>query len=61
MQLHEILQFDTDLFHTLHDAGIAVGSEVTVLNRSGVVELTRGDVTVTVGDDLSHAIRIDLV
>lgn len=58
MQLHEILQFDTGLFQTLHDAGITVGSEVTVLNRSGVVELTHNDVTVTVGDDLSHAIRI---
>ncbi|WJZ02869.1 metal-dependent transcriptional regulator [Corynebacterium freiburgense] len=59
VQLHEILQFDTNLFQTLHKAGIVVGSEVTVLNRSGVVEITQGDTTITVGDDLSHAIRIE--
>lgn len=61
VQLHEILQFDSNLFHTLYNAGITIGSEVSIVNRSGVIEITLGDTTVTVGDDLSHAIRIEVI
>ncbi len=61
MQLNEILQVDAEQFAQLHDAGITVGSTVTVVNDNGTVRISSGNREVEINSDLAHAIRIERV
>ncbi len=59
VQVNEILQVDTDQFRQLGQAGMVIGSRVTVVNNGGVITLTNPEgQTVELADDLAHAIRI---
>lgn len=60
VQINEILQVDETQFRSLTTAGITVGSEIKVSHADGFVQLTHGDATVELPDDLGHAIRIEL-
>ncbi|RNE49304.1 iron dependent repressor, metal binding and dimerization domain protein [Corynebacterium alimapuense] len=61
VQLNEILQVDADQFSVLYDAGIAVGSRVSLVNDNGTVRISSGDRTVELAPDLAHAIRVELI
>jgi len=61
VQLNEILQVDAEQFAQLHDAGITVGSTVTVVNDNGTVRISSGNREVEINSDLAHAIRIERV
>lgn len=59
VQVHEILQLDPHQFTALADAGITVGTEVTVSDVDGVIEVTTAEgSTVELDDDLAHAFRV---
>lgn len=61
VQLNEILQVDSAQFAELHDAGITVGSTVTVINDNGSVRISSGNREVEINSELAHAIRIERV
>ncbi|SER44526.1 metal-dependent transcriptional regulator [Corynebacterium cystitidis] len=59
IQIHEILQLDATQFSALSAAGIKVGSQVTVAEVDGIIEVTSADgSTVELADDLAHAFRV---
>lgn len=61
VQLNEILQVDSAQFAELHDAGITVGSTVTMINDNGSVRISSGNREVEINSELAHAIRIERV
>ncbi|MCS5479125.1 FeoA domain-containing protein [Corynebacterium sp. YIM 101645] len=61
VQINEILQVDLPQFSALHDAGIIVGTTVTVTNNNGTVTLSTGAAEVEIHPDLAHAIRVEMV
>ncbi|PRQ10520.1 metal-dependent regulator [Corynebacterium sp. 13CS0277] len=61
VQLNEILQVDSEQYRELTDAGIDVSTEVKVVCSQGQVKITYGDKVVELADDLSHAIRVDVL
>ena len=61
VQLNEILQVDLEQFASLVDAGVTVGSTVTVTHEGGTVRLSCGAAEVTIHPDLAHAVRVEIV
>lgn len=61
VQINEILQVDPEQFALLVDAGITVGSTVTVTHEGGTVRLSCGAAEVTIHPDLAHAFRVEIV
>src|SRR5699024_2861370 len=60
-QINEIIQYDGNAFKILFDAGMNVGTDVTVRQEGGVVTLTNAEGgTVQLADDYAHAIRVAL-
>lgn len=59
VQINEILQVDSDQFQALIDAGIRIGTTVTLSDVDGRVIITHGEKTVELIDDLAHAVRIE--
>ena len=59
LQYNEILQVDVAQLKALIDAEITIGAEVEVSNIDGVVTLTRDGNSVTVDQDLGHAVRLE--
>ncbi|MCX7542725.1 MarR family transcriptional regulator [Corynebacterium sp. P5848] len=59
LQYNEILQVDVEQLKALIDAGITIGTEVEVTNTDGVVTLTLDGNSVTVDQDLGHAVRLE--
>ena len=60
-QINEIIQYDGNAFKNLFDAGMNVGTDVTVRQEGGVVTLTNAEGgTVQLADDYAHAIRVAL-
>jgi len=60
VQLNEILQVDVGQFASLVDAGVTVGSTVTVTHEGGTVRLSSGAGEVEIHPDLAHAIRVEI-
>ncbi|QGU02195.1 Diphtheria toxin repressor [Corynebacterium kalinowskii] len=60
-QINEIIQVETDMVGQLRDAGITLGADITVVNRKVGAEIQSGETTVTLPEDLCHAIRIDVL
>ncbi|MCK7636883.1 metal-dependent transcriptional regulator [Corynebacterium pygosceleis] len=58
VQYNEILQVDVAQLKALIEAGITIGSEVEAVNAEGVVTLTLDGRSVTVDQDLGHAVRV---
>ncbi|MDO4910800.1 MAG: iron dependent repressor, metal binding and dimerization domain protein [Corynebacterium sp.] len=58
VQLNEILQVDDEQYRALTEAGIDVGSEITVLFDNGVIALEKDGTVVELADDLAHAVRV---
>lgn len=59
IQVHEILQLDPQQFSALSNANIKVGTEVTMEEVDGVIQLTTDDEQMVVlHDDLAHAFRV---
>ena len=54
-------QVDPEQFALLVDAGITVGSTVTVTHEGGTVRLSCGAAEVTIHPDLAHAVRVEIV
>ncbi|APT84899.1 iron dependent repressor, metal binding and dimerization domain protein [Corynebacterium aquilae] len=61
VQLNEILQVDAEQYRELTSAGIGIGSVVDVVCSQGQVKMTHDGKVVELADDLSHAIRVDVV
>ena len=61
VQLNEILQVNAEQFQSLKDAGIVVGTTVTVTNDNGTVRISSGGGEVELLPELSHAIRVERV
>ncbi|MFC6145279.1 iron dependent repressor, metal binding and dimerization domain protein [Corynebacterium nasicanis] len=61
VQINEILQVDPEQFALLIDAGITVGSTVTVTHEGGTVRISSGAAEVEINPDLAHAVRVDIV
>lgn len=61
VQLNEILQVDLEQFGLLVDAGIGVGSTVTVSHEGGTIRLSSGSSDVELSPELAHAVRVELV
>lgn len=61
VQLNEILQVDEELFQELLAAGITVGSEVSVTVRAGIGILMTDSDEVTLPEDISHALRVEVI
>ncbi|MBV7293299.1 metal-dependent transcriptional regulator [Corynebacterium sp. TAE3-ERU16] len=59
LQYNEILQVDVAQLKALIDAGMTIGAEVEVSNVDGTVTLTRNGNSVTVDQDLAHAVRLE--
>ncbi|MDO5031707.1 metal-dependent transcriptional regulator [Corynebacterium sp.] len=61
VQLNEILQVDSQTFREMHDAGLVVGSPVTVVNNNGSITLTtENGASVELIDELAHAVRVEV-
>ncbi|MBK4161432.1 metal-dependent regulator [Corynebacterium macginleyi] len=61
IQINEILQVDEATFRELVRAGIRIGTEVTVVNNDGTISLTTDEgTTVTLADNLAHAVRVEV-
>lgn len=59
VQINEILQVDLPQFRELHQAGIFTGASVIVNNSpQGVTVSTAAGESVTLLDELAHAIRV---
>lgn len=61
VQINEILQVDPEQFALLVDAGITIGSTVTVTHEGGTIRLSCGAAEVTIHPDLAHAVRVEIV
>ena len=61
VQINEILQVDPEQFALLVDAGITIGSTVTVTHEGGTIRLSCGAAEVTIHPDLAHAVRVAIV
>ncbi|MEJ5996903.1 metal-dependent transcriptional regulator [Corynebacterium sp. H130] len=59
-QINEIIQVEEDVVRKLRDAGIRLGATITVVNRREGAELRCGDAVITLPEELSHAIRIEI-
>ncbi|MDU0477865.1 iron dependent repressor, metal binding and dimerization domain protein [Staphylococcus chromogenes] len=60
-QINEILQVDEELVEKLRDAGIRLGAEIKVTNQGKDAFVLCGDKCVTIPEDLSHAVRVDVL
>ncbi|VEH73081.1 metal-dependent transcriptional regulator [Corynebacterium segmentosum] len=61
IQINEILQVDEATFRELAEAGIRIGTEVTVVNNGGTISLTTpSGKVITLADDLAHAVRVEV-
>ncbi|MBK4167144.1 metal-dependent regulator [Corynebacterium macginleyi] len=61
IQINEILQVDEATFRELVRAGIRIGTEVTVVNNDGTISLTTDEgTTITLADNLAHAVRVEV-
>ena len=61
IQINEILQVDEATFRDLAEAGIRIGTEVTVVNNGGTISLTTpSGKVITLSDDLAHAVRVEV-
>lgn len=58
-QINEIIQVEEDVVRSLRDAGIHLGAQVEVTNSKHGAQIRCGDKSVTLPEDLSHAIRIE--
>ncbi|AKK03317.1 metal-dependent transcriptional regulator [Corynebacterium epidermidicanis] len=57
-QINEIIQVDEDLVCALRDAGVRLGSTITVSANQGHTLLLCGEKCVSIPEDLAHAVRI---
>ncbi|MFV8394433.1 metal-dependent transcriptional regulator [Corynebacterium hindlerae] len=59
-QINEIIQVEEEQIVRLREAGIRLGAEVVVTNRADGAHIIHGDHELTLPEDISHAIRVEV-